>query len=80
MQETGENKVGDDVRGEFVAMVNYAVMALIQGTPLSQPQAAASSPNLGEQFGWRATFDVPTSGTYIVKIGDHPAKKIMVIR
>lgn len=24
--------------------------------------------------------DVPTSGTYIVKIGDHPAKKIMVIR
>ena len=44
------------------------------------PQGAASSPNLGEQFGWRATFDVPTSGTYIVKIGDHPAKKIMVIR
>ena len=31
VQETGENKVGDDVRGEFVAMVNYAVMALIQG-------------------------------------------------
>jgi len=35
--------VGDDVRGEFVAMVNYAVMALIQGTLLSQPQAAAST-------------------------------------
>lgn len=30
VQETGENKVGDDVRGEFVAMVNYAVMALVQ--------------------------------------------------
>ena len=28
--ESGENKVGDDVRGEFVAMVNYAVMALVQ--------------------------------------------------
>ena len=30
MQESGENRVGDGVRGEFVAMVNYAVMALIQ--------------------------------------------------
>lgn len=30
VQESGENYVGDDLRGEFVAMVNYAVMALIQ--------------------------------------------------
>ena len=30
IQESGENRVGDDVRDEFVAMVNYAVMALIQ--------------------------------------------------
>lgn len=30
IQESGENKIGDDIRGEFVAMVNYAVMALIQ--------------------------------------------------
>lgn len=30
IQETGVNKVGDDLRGEFIAMVNYAVMALIQ--------------------------------------------------
>ena len=30
VQESGENRVGDDVRDEFVAMVNYAVMALIQ--------------------------------------------------
>ena len=30
LQESGENRVGDDIRGEFVAMVNYAVMALIQ--------------------------------------------------
>ena len=43
VQETGENKVGDDVRGEFVAMVNYAVMALVQqqleggGEPLELP-------------------------------------------
>lgn len=30
IQESGENLVGDDIRDEFVAMVNYAVMALIQ--------------------------------------------------
>lgn len=30
IQESGENRVGDDIRGEFVAMVNYANMALIQ--------------------------------------------------
>ena len=30
VQESGENLVGDDLRGEFVAMVNYATMALIQ--------------------------------------------------
>ena len=49
IQESGENRVGDGVKGEFVAMVNYAVMALIQNTLLSQPLAAASSPNLGDQ-------------------------------
>ena len=30
IQESGENRVGDGLRDEFVAMVNYAVMALIQ--------------------------------------------------
>ena len=30
IEETGENKIGDSVRDEYVAMVNYAVMALIQ--------------------------------------------------
>ena len=30
IQESGENRVGDGVEPEFVAMVNYCVMALIQ--------------------------------------------------
>ncbi|MBX2948237.1 MAG: DUF1599 domain-containing protein [Crocinitomicaceae bacterium] len=30
IQETGENKVGETVEGEFMAIVNYCVMALIQ--------------------------------------------------
>ena len=30
IEETGENKIGDSSRGEYIAMVNYAVMALIQ--------------------------------------------------
>lgn len=30
IEDSGENRVGEDVEQEFVAMVNYAVMALIQ--------------------------------------------------
>ncbi|MBD3638410.1 MAG: DUF1599 domain-containing protein [Crocinitomicaceae bacterium] len=30
IQETGVNKVGEDIEGEFVAIVNYCVMGLIQ--------------------------------------------------
>ena len=30
VQETGENKVGEDIEGEFIAIVNYCIMALIQ--------------------------------------------------
>ena len=36
IQESGENRVGDSLRGEFVAMVNYAVMALIQNELILQ--------------------------------------------
>ncbi len=30
LQLTGENWVGEDIRGEFVGIVNYSIMALIQ--------------------------------------------------
>jgi len=30
IQESGENLIGDGIQGEFIAMVNYCVMALIQ--------------------------------------------------
>ncbi len=30
IQEKGEQKIADDIRGEFIGIVNYAVMALIQ--------------------------------------------------
>lgn len=30
IQETGENKVGESIEGEFGAMVNYCIMAIIQ--------------------------------------------------
>lgn len=30
IQETGENKVGETVDGEFMAIINYCIMALIQ--------------------------------------------------
>lgn len=46
IQESGENMVGDSVRGEFVAMVNYAVMALIQIDLTKQEQTSAAHPPL----------------------------------
>src|SRR5690606_35810737 len=30
IQETGVNKVGEDIEGEFIAIVNYCAMGLIQ--------------------------------------------------
>jgi hypothetical protein len=30
VQETGKNKVGESIEGEFIAIVNYCIMALIQ--------------------------------------------------
>ena len=30
LQETGENKVGENIDGEFIAIVNYCIMAIIQ--------------------------------------------------
>jgi hypothetical protein len=46
LQETKENKVGDGIEGEFGAMVNYCVMAIIQlrdpkgyGLELSEEEA-----------------------------------------
>ncbi len=46
IQETGENKVGESIEGEFGAMVNYCIMAIIQsrstdnmGLELSAEQA-----------------------------------------
>ena len=47
-------------------------------THSSVSHPAASSPNLGEQP--RYQFDVPVAGTYLVKIGNHPARKVVVIR
>lgn len=30
VQETGENKVGEPIEGEFVAILNYSIMAIVQ--------------------------------------------------
>lgn len=30
IEETGENKVGDDVQDEFIAIVNYSIIGLVQ--------------------------------------------------
>lgn len=59
-----------DVMGRMVAG-SYPSTTALRRSP---------SPDSGEEFGWRVTFEVPGSGLYIVRIGDLPAKKIVVIR
>ncbi len=47
LQITGENRVGEDIRSEFVGIVNYSIMALIQlelgyeDSPLAKEEALA---------------------------------------
>src|ERR1044072_7049106 len=48
IQETGENKVGESIEGEFGAIVNYCIMAIIQvrandnlGLELSETEAVS---------------------------------------
>jgi hypothetical protein len=48
IQETGQNKVGESIEGEFGAIVNYCIMAIIQvrsndtlGLELSETEAVA---------------------------------------
>jgi hypothetical protein len=48
IQEKGTQKIADDVRGEFVALVNYSIMALIQlelanDVRLDLPEAEANA-------------------------------------
>lgn len=53
----------------------------VTGRMLSEAHPALSGhPSRGEGTGWRAEFEVPASGMYVVKIGDQTARKIVVIR
>jgi hypothetical protein len=53
----------------------------VMGRCLAQSHPALSGhPSQGEGTGWRATFEVPASGTYMIKIGNYPARKVVVIR
>ena len=33
-----------------------------------------------QDYGTPLHFDVPASGTYMIKIGNHPARKVVVIK
>ncbi len=48
IEESGENRIGDDVRGEYIAMVNYAVMALMQQELESGEQRAENGKRKAE--------------------------------
>ncbi len=49
IQETGENKVGEDISDEFIGIINYCVMALIQ-LELSDGEGLEIEPERVEQL------------------------------
>lgn len=49
LEETKESKVGDDMQGEFVGIVNYCIMALIQ-IELGPKEEAAMPPSKAEDL------------------------------
>jgi hypothetical protein len=58
IEETGENKVGEDIEGEFIGIVNYCYMALVQlelpeseGMELA-PEKAMELYNAKSQLAW----------------------------
>jgi len=58
IQETGENKVGENIEDEFVAIVNYCIMAIIQLreeglTEFELPASTAT--NLYDKYALEAT-------------------------
>ena len=60
---------------------NTVTLYDVMGRKLTYSSTTASrrspSPNLGEDL---LKIDVPASGTYLIRIGDYPARKVVVIR
>jgi len=58
IQETGTNKVGESIEDEFVAIVNYCVMALVQlekGAGLPMELSSDKALALYDEYAWNAT-------------------------
>ena len=51
IQESGENKVGEDISDEFVAIVNYGIMALIQLEMLESKELELPAKEVMQSYG-----------------------------
>lgn len=58
IEETGQNKVGEDVEDEYIGIVNYCIMALLQLELTSE---------VGMELGLEKTTELYTSKSEIVK-------------
>lgn len=51
IEDSGNNHVGDDIYGEFMGIVNYSLMALIQSShPVSSDQTNNASEDLNQAY------------------------------
>ena len=51
-----------------------------EGQPVTLIDAVGRQLTTMRDEGMPVRFDVPSSGTYLVKIGDYAARRVMVIR
>lgn len=66
--------VVDGAEGRTVTLYDVMGRKMTYSSPLTS--FGSPSPNLGEEL----RIDVPVSGTYLIKIGDWPARKVVVLK
>lgn len=66
--------VVDGAEGQTVTLYDVMGRKMTYSSPLTS--FGSPSPNLGEEL----RIDVPVSGTYLIKIGDWPARKVVVLK
>ena len=63
LQETGHGRVGEDKKGEFIAMVNYGVIGLIQLSLGADTPEELSAEEAERLYTAKAATPVPSCGT-----------------
>lgn len=70
----------DGINAKVFASEGRIVVADFDGNTVTLYDAAGRILAIKQSSTQTVTFDIPTSGTYLVKIGNHPARRMVVIK